>query len=410
MDMKPGFKHTEIGIIASDWELYTIGDVMRLINGRAFKPEEWETHGLPIIRIQNLNDAEALFNYYSGPVEERHQIEPGDLLFAWSGTKGTSFGARIWRGPSGALNQHIFKVIPNERRITPAYTFWVLNKVQESIEKHAHGFKASFVHVKKSDFVGVQLPLPQTKKEQEAIAEALSDADALIESLEQLLTKKRNIKQAAMQELLTGKRRLPGFSGNWVRKTLKNIVQIPITDGPHLTPKFLENGIPFLSVNNLVANKIDLSEVRYISKEDHAVFSRKCKPQKDDVLLGKAASVGKVAIVDLDIEFNIWSPIALVRVGNDHLARFVYYQLQSRDVSKQIELLTNASSQGNIGMGEIEKLMLQLPPQKQEQTAIVEVLSDMDSEIVDLGAKLMKARQIKKGMMQELLTGRIRLV
>lgn len=252
------------------------------------------------------------------------------------------------------------------------------------------------------------IPLPPAP-EQKAIAEALSDADALIESLERLIAKKRHLKQGAMQELLTGKKRLPGFSGEWEVKALRKIVQTPVTDGPHLTPRFLDDGIPFLSVNNLVDNKIDLSDLRFISLADHEVFSRKCKPRKGDVLLGKAASVGKVAIVDTNIEFNIWSPIALIRVSSDNDARFVYYQLQSGDLIRQIALLTNSSSQGNIGMGDIEKLTLKLPS-KPEQTAIAAILSDMDTELAALEAKHAKARSLKQGMMQELLTGRIRLV
>ena len=252
------------------------------------------------------------------------------------------------------------------------------------------------------------VPLPPLP-EQRAIAAALSDVDALIASLDKLIAKKRDMKQAAMQELLTGKRRLPGFSGEWEVKTIKAIVQTPVTDGPHLTPKFLSGGIPFLSVNNLVDNKIDLSDLRYISVEDHEVFSRKCKPQRSDILLGKAASVGKVAIVDFDTEINIWSPIALIRVGSDNVSRFIYYQLQSAGLAKQITLLTNSSSQGNIGMGDIEKLELQLPSYA-EQTAIAAILADMDAEIAALEQKRDKTRLLKQGMMQELLTGRIRLV
>jgi len=247
------------------------------------------------------------------------------------------------------------------------------------------------------------------KAEQQAIAEALSDADALIESLDQLIAKKRQIKQGAMQELLTGKRRLPGFSGKWKEVAIKKVVQTPVTDGPHMTPVFLDDGVPFLSVNNLIDGKIDFSDLRYISVLDHEEFSKKCKPQKEDILLGKAASVGKVALVETDTEFNIWSPLALIRVNSKNHAKFVYYQLQSTNLNRQISLLTNSSSQGNIGMGDIEKLVLPLPD-KDEQLAIATVLSDMDTELAALEVQLAKAQQIKQGMMQELLTGRIRLL
>jgi type I restriction enzyme S subunit len=252
------------------------------------------------------------------------------------------------------------------------------------------------------------LPIPPLP-EQRAIAEALSDVDGLLGGLDRLIAKKRDLKQAAMQQLLTGQTRLPGFHGEWEVKRLKAIVQTPVTDGPHLTPQFFDDGIPFLSVNNLVGNRIDLKDLRFISQQDHELFSRKCKPRKDDILLGKAASVGKVAIVELDCEFNIWSLIALVRVSSDHAARFIYYQLQSADLTGQITLLTNSSSQGNIGMGDIEKLTLKLPPLP-EQTAIATILSDMDADLTALEQRREKTRALKQAMMQELLTGKTRLL
>lgn len=104
MELKRGYKQTEVGVIPEDWEIRSIGQVFRLVNGCAFKPEDWRKTGTPIIRIQNLNDPSAPFNFSQAPVPERNRVEAGDLLFAWSGTLGTSFGARVWTGPSGILN------------------------------------------------------------------------------------------------------------------------------------------------------------------------------------------------------------------------------------------------------------------------------------------------------------------
>ncbi|NUU33077.1 restriction endonuclease subunit S [Arthrobacter sp. C9C5] len=244
--------------------------------------------------------------------------------------------------------------------------------------------------------------------EQKAIGQVLTDVDSLIASLERLVAKKQAIKQGMMQQLLSGKTRLPGFAGEWIRKPLKELVQTPITDGPHLTPKFLSAGVPFLSVNNLVDGRLDLSDIRYVSKSDHVEFSKKCAPRRGDILLGKAASVGKVAIVESDIEFNIWSPIAMIRIGHENFARFVYYQLKSASAANQIALLTNTSSQGNIGMRDIEKLIIHLPP-REEQVAIASALADADTDIYATQDRLTKAMSIKQGMMQELLTGRTRL-
>jgi type I restriction enzyme, S subunit len=100
-----------------DWDSSTLGECFELINGLAFKPNDWKQTGVPIIRIQNLNDPDAALNYFQGSIPERNKIVSGDLLFAWSGTLGSSFGARIWNGPSGVLNQHIFKVLTDENVI-----------------------------------------------------------------------------------------------------------------------------------------------------------------------------------------------------------------------------------------------------------------------------------------------------
>ena len=185
---------------AGEWEVRLIGDMFDLINGCAFKPEDWKPTGTPIIRIQNLNDPSAEFNYSQEPVPERNRVEPGELLFAWSGTLGSSFGARIWNGPSGVLNQHIFKVLMNEKEITLRFALLVLAKVEEEIARRTHGFKASFVHVKKSDLVQVAMLLPSVP-EQERIASCLSSLDAQITAETQKLEALKTHKKGLMQQL-----------------------------------------------------------------------------------------------------------------------------------------------------------------------------------------------------------------
>ena len=185
---------------AEKWEIRTIGDMFSLINGCAFRPEDWKPNGTPIIRIQNLNDPSAEFNYSQAPVSERNRVESGDLLFAWSGTLGSSFGARVWTGPPGVLNQHIFKVLMDEQRITLPFALLVLARVEEDIAEKSHGFKASFVHVKKSDLVKVELPLPALH-EQQRIAACLSSVDALITAATQELDTLKTHKKGLMQQL-----------------------------------------------------------------------------------------------------------------------------------------------------------------------------------------------------------------
>lgn len=425
-----GYKQTEVGVIPEDWRTSTIGESMRLVNGMAFKPAEWSDRGLPIIRIQNLNDSRAPFNYFEGDVERRYIIEPGDLLFAWSGTTGTSFGARVWNGPIGVLNQHIFKVLPDQRKLVRDYAFLVLRKVQEGIEKQAHGFKASFVHVKRSDLVGVELPIPPTNQEQQAIAGALSDADALIESLAQLLAKKRDLKQGAMQELLSGRSRLTKFKPdqaqyrqtevgliptNWDVVTLASVAKTPMQNGLFFNPSHKGFGVRLINVGDLFSNSpIDVNSLELFNAT--AKECERFKVEDGDLFFTRSSIVPSgIAHCNIYRSGNTDSV-----VFDSHVIRFrpnpsvvspaYLFRACLASVARQY-LVSHAKSgtMTTIDQGVLGGCPVLLPP-RPEQEAIDEVLSDMDTEVTNLESKLTKARHLKQGMMQALLTGRIRLI
>ena len=126
-------------VIPRGWIQAEIGELCDLINGRAFKPTEWSDEGLPIIRIQNLNNPNAPFNHFDGELADKHRIQYGDLLFAWSGTPGTSFGAHVWKGDDAALNQHIFKVAFDESRIDKRFLRYAINQTLDELVAGAHG-------------------------------------------------------------------------------------------------------------------------------------------------------------------------------------------------------------------------------------------------------------------------------
>lgn len=400
MELKPAYRQTELGSIPSDWSVASVADCFEVCNHLR----------LPISRTVRER-IPGPFPYY-GPTNIQGWINEFRLdgVFALIGEDGDHF--LKWATQPMTLlisgkfnvNNHAHVIKGTTNSAAWFYWFFAHRDLTSSLTRQG----ASRYKLTKVGLLQLPCVLPPPE-EQLAITTALSDVDALVAGLERLIAKKRDIKQAAMQQLLTGETRLPGFRGMWSRAELKRLVMTPITDGPHMTPKFHDAGVPFLSVNNLVNNRIDLTDLRYISKEDDQVFAKKCKPRIGDVLLGKAASVGKVAIVEEDFDFNIWSPIALVRTGVLMHAKFLYYQLLSADCMGQIALLTNSSSQGNIGMGDIETLQISYP-EREEQEAIAAVLSDMDTELSALESRLAKTRALKQGMMQELLTGRTRLV
>jgi type I restriction enzyme, S subunit len=409
------FKLTEAGVVPEEWPVITIGSAAQTSSGttppRAQAERYFRGGDVAWVKTLDLNNSEittteeAVTSIALAETSLR-LYPPGTVLVAmYGGYK--QIGRTGLLQISATVNQALTAVRPNPRVVHAGYLLRVLNFRVAYWQSVASSSRKD-PNITSKDVRDFPLARPRIA-EQEAIAEALSDADALVESLGQLLSRKRQIKQGAMQELLTGRRRLPGFADAWVEQRLAVLLQVPVTDGPHLTPRFVEAGVPFLSVNNLIDGKISFEDLRFVSREDHESFSRKCRPRRGDLLMGKAASVGKVAIVDTDVEFNIWSPLALMRINDRNDGRFFYYQLQSSRLERQIALLTNASSQGNIGMGDIEQLSFFVPP-KAEQSAIAAILADMDAELTALEARLAKTRLLKQGIAQALLTGRIRLV
>ncbi|MGJ8638130.1 MAG: restriction endonuclease subunit S [Opitutaceae bacterium] len=411
MQLTKGYKQTEVGVIPEDWEEPKLGSVCKLINGRGFKPYEWKDAGLPIIRIQNLNGSDD-FNYFDGHYAKKLEIKPKQLLFAWSGSRGTSFGPHIWNGPLGLLNYHTWKVQVNQQVIDEEFFLYALRQLTKFIEDQAHG-AAALVHVQKWEMETFKFPLPPTKAEQEAIAGALSDADAWIESLEQLIAKKRRIKEGASQALLTGNQRLPGFTGDWEVKTLGEIGTFK--NGLNKDSTAFGHGSPFV-------NLMDVFGVNAISESTHLGLVASTKPDREiynlrrgDVMFirssVKPSGVGLTAVIQNDLIDTVYSGFLIRFRDNESMdlnyKRYCFYEESFR---KEIIAASSSSANTNINQNNLRLMSIQLPPTKAEQTAIAEILSEMDAELDALAGKLSKARQIKQGMMQELLTGKTRLV
>ena len=176
-----------------------IGTVCNLINGRAFKPEDWEdkaSGGLPIIRIQNLNNPNSDFNYYSGKVKDDILIKNGDLLFSWSGSRGTSFGAHIWYGQDAILNQHIFKVVHKEN-INRYYLYHALNDAVKEIEQNLHG-GVGLVHITKGNLEKIKIPIPKIGDQLKIVSE-IQEELKVIESNKKLI----EIMEKKIEEVLS---------------------------------------------------------------------------------------------------------------------------------------------------------------------------------------------------------------
>jgi len=200
------YKLTPLGWIPKEWGAHRFEELADYSNGNTFDAAAWSESGLPIIRIQNLNGSLA-FNYYVGKVQGNWHVHPGDLLFAWAGQRGSSFGARIWKGPEGVLNQHIFKVSPREKLLSKEYLFRLFRFRQTVIEEAAHGFKDSFLHVTKGELGEVYGGVP-ARGEQELIEERIASFESKLLNEELGLQKLKNFKSGLMGDLLTGRVRV----------------------------------------------------------------------------------------------------------------------------------------------------------------------------------------------------------
>jgi type I restriction enzyme S subunit len=264
-----------------------------------------------------------------------------------------------------------------------------------------------------SDINEIKVPLPPTLAEQEAIANALSDADAYIESLEKLIEKKRQIKTGAMQELLTGKRRLPGFKGEW---KMVRLADFGFTYGGLTGKTKVDFGagnakyITFLSVMRDVVIQTDTSESVVIAdgEQQNQVLAG------DLIFNGSSETPEEVAMCALvrlsDDRLSLNSFCFGYRLfGADLYPLFLAYYFRSREGRELVKQLAQGATRYNISKTALMRQEFQVPDLV-EQMGIAQFITDMDSEIAALGTKLSKARLIKQGMMQELLTGRIRLV
>lgn len=200
------YKESPLGWIPKEWNAHRFEELADYSNGKTFDAAAWSESGLPIIRIQNLNGS-LDFNCYVGKVQESWHIQPGDLLFAWAGQRGSSFGARIWKGPEGVLNQHIFKVSPRDKLLSKEYLFRLFRFRQTAIEDAAHGFKDSFLHVTKGELGEIYGGVP-TRDEQELIEERIASFESKLLNEELSLQKLRNLKSGLMDDLLNGRVRV----------------------------------------------------------------------------------------------------------------------------------------------------------------------------------------------------------
>ncbi len=390
-EIKQGYKQTDIGVIPEDWVVFNVGHLGSFSKGSGISRAESQTGEIPSIRYGEIytthNDYIKDFHSFISVsvAKNARKLKTGDLLFTASGETKEEIGKCVaFIDNIEAYAGGDIIIISPENRFNSLLLGFLLNAPYVARQKANKGQGDAVVHITKDALSDIVIALPKETSEQTAVATAVSDIDALIVALDKKITKKQQIKQGAMQQLLTGKKRLPGFSGDWVEKTI----------GQSLTIKHGKN-----------QKDIEDSSGRYPILGTGGIMNFTNIPlySKQSVLIGRKGTIDKPQFYDTPF----WTVDTLFysEIKDGYSAKFIFYKFNQIDWYDYNE----ASGVPSLNAKVIESIVINFPPTLAEQTAIAQILTDMDNEISQLEADRNKYEQIKAGMMQQLLTGKIRI-
>jgi type I restriction enzyme S subunit len=427
MEVRPGYKRTEVGIIPEDWDVHELSSLIKAgpkngYSGRSAK----EARGTATLSLGATTSGHLLLN--DDTVKRLEEtIEPtselflqrGDVLVQRSNTLDLVGTVALFDGPSGVYVYPDLMMRIRFREPETASWFWrYANSARgrRFFVSVAAGSSGSMPKISGEKLRGMRLPIPPLP-EQRAITETLSDVDALLERLTQLIAKKRDLKQAAIQQLLTGQTRLPGFHGEWEVSRLGRagacLRGVTYSADSDLSAYDTDRTKRLLRSNNVDNAVVVTSAVQFVNS---ARVSPSQVLRKDDILIcmanGSKALVGKAGRFSVTdgYDYTFGAFMGCFRTdANTANPQFVFWLLQTGKYRDYIHNLLAGSSINNLRPSSIESLEFSFPAPA-EQTAIATVLSDMDAELSALEARREKTRALKQAMMQELLTGRTRLV
>ncbi len=414
MEVKPGYKQTEVGVIPEKWDVKALSDVGHIRTGpfgTALKAAEYyASEGAPLVSVRDIGEGVLTFDEHTPLVPPavvrrlpEYILNAGDIVFGRKG--GVERSAMVRDDQAGCfLGSDGIRIRPSKDCHAPFITYqFQRHEIQAWLLQNATG--TTMASMNQGILRRVSLPFP-SKSEQRAIATALSDVDGLLGELDRLIAKKRNLKQAAMQQLLTGQTRLPGFHGEWEVKRLAQIVDFA-NGKPHESHIEATGQCNLITLDSIGIDGKLKTEHKPIGLLDNSL-------QKGDIvtILSDIAHGNLLGLCDLIPEDNIYvlnQRVGRLRVKPETQANPQFLRLQINRRQHHFKTRGQGTSQRHIYRRHFDELELALP-KPDEQTAIAEALTEMDAELAALEQRREKTRALKQAMMQELLTGRTRLV
>lgn len=413
MEVKPGFKNTEVGVIPDDWLLCTIGSLGVFSKGYGIRKDESERGSIPCVRYGEIytihNDIiRSYYSFISPDVAKKSKkLKKGDILFAGSGETKEEIGKSVALIDDIEVFAGGDIIILSPSIGDSCFFGYLFNYPTISHQKASRGQGDAIVHLRTSAISSIIIPFPPSLHEQKAIATAINDIDVMIKSLEKLIEKKRCVKTGAKQKLLRPKR-------NWVEMRLGKTAVLKGRIGWQglTTSEYLDSGDCYLVTGTDFNNGfINWSKCHFVGVERYEE-DKNIQLRQQDVLVTKDGTIGKVAIVDRLIKpATLNSGVFVIRpIENAFHPVFFYYILTSEVFTKFLSQLSAGSTINHLYQKDFVNFNFLTPVTIKEQADIAKSLSDIDAEIALLEMKLFKINQIKQGMLFDLLTGRIRLI
>ena len=414
------FKETQIGFLPKSWEVVTLGDLADYINGYAFKPQQWETVGRPIIRIQNLTGSSDTVNYFSGELDNRYFIESDDLLISWS----ASLDAYIWQGDEAWLNQHIFKVDNIVDKCDKRFLYFALKHIIERIRGKTRG--STMKHITRKEFVATPVMLPPLS-EQQAIANVLSTVRQAIEATEGVIAATRELKRSMMKHLFTygpvpvheadqvslKETEIGDIPQDWSTKPLGELAREPIKNGAFIKRDRFGNGVPFLNVSDTYNDiSVDLSKLERVECTQSELDRYRLLP--NDLIFVRSSlkreGVGQCCIVENLDESSIFDcHLMRVRIKEDEvIPKFLAYFYLSALGKNALIARSKTTTMTTINQSGLSSAISPLPSLS-EQNKILNYLESVDEKIKTEIQRKAALEELLNSLLHHLMTGKVRV-
>ncbi|AXQ49824.1 restriction endonuclease subunit S [Stenotrophomonas rhizophila] len=396
----------EMSDLPEGWEYAPIGALCNLVNGRAFKPQEWSSSGLPIIRIQNLNNPEAKFNFFSGELESKHHVRAGDLLFAWSGTPGTSFGAHIWNRGDAALNQHIFKIEFSDSDIDRDFLRYAINQKLDELIGSAQG-GVGLRHVTKGTFEKTEIafpPLTEQVRIAAKLGELLAQVDTLKARVDGIPVLLKHVRQSILASAVSGRltEEWRGKNADFNVTTLGKVCAVSTGKTPKRgQADYWEGGnIPWLTSA--------LTGTEFCSEAEQFVTVRALKEctlklYQPGTLLMAMYGEGKTRgqVTELKIEATCNQACAAISV-NETLANKDFVKIRLQENYEEVRKMAVGGAQPNLNLEKVREISICLPSME-EQAEIVRRVGQLFAFTDQLEALISVARARIERLPQSIL-------